>query len=45
MNSRSTRQTIGDLLSRTSLRFHDKLAIQCGTTSWTYGEFDLLRVT
>ncbi|MEJ8847935.1 acyl-CoA synthetase [Variovorax rhizosphaerae] len=35
-----TRQTLGDLLRRTSRRYPDKLAIQCGSTAWTYREFD-----
>ncbi|MGP8473912.1 acyl-CoA synthetase [Burkholderia sp. PR2] len=40
MTTRSTRQTLGDLLRRTSMRFPQKLAIQCGMTAWTYREFD-----
>ncbi|WP_256353978.1 MULTISPECIES: acyl-CoA synthetase [unclassified Variovorax] len=35
-----SRQTLGDLLRRTCRRSPDKLAIQCGSTAWTYREFD-----
>ncbi len=34
------RQTLGDLLRRTSRRFPDKLAIRCGAVDWTYAEFE-----
>jgi fatty-acyl-CoA synthase len=34
------RQTLGDLLRRTAKRFPQKAALRCGTTLWTYGEFD-----
>jgi fatty-acyl-CoA synthase len=34
------RQTLGDLLRRTAGRLPNKLAIRCGSTDWTYAEFD-----
>jgi fatty-acyl-CoA synthase len=40
MNGDIARQTLGDLLRRTRLRYPDKLAIQCGSVAWTYREFD-----
>ena len=40
MNADTSRQTLGDLLRRTRMRFPDKLAIRCGGTDWTYAEFD-----
>jgi fatty-acyl-CoA synthase len=40
MNTDIARQTLGDLLRRTRLRFPNKLAIRCGGTDWTYAEFD-----
>ena len=40
MTTSLARQTLGDLLRRTRMRHPDKLAIQCGTTAWTYREFD-----
>ena len=40
MNTAITRQTLGDRLRRTRMRFPDKLAIRCGKTDWTYAEFD-----
>lgn len=40
MDHHITRQTLGDLLRRTRQRCPDKLAIRCGTTEWTYAEFD-----
>jgi fatty-acyl-CoA synthase len=36
------RQTIADALRRTALRLPAKMAIVCGTTRWTYAEFDAL---
>jgi fatty-acyl-CoA synthase len=36
------RQTIADALRRTALRLPHKTAIVCGSTSWTYSEFDAL---
>ena len=36
------RQTIADALRRTALRLPQKLGIVCGSTSWTYTEFDAL---
>jgi fatty-acyl-CoA synthase len=36
------RQTLGDLLRRTARRFPGKLAIRCGSTDWTYSEFDAI---
>ena len=35
-----SRQTLGDLLRRTRQRYPKKVAIRCGTTEWTYEEFD-----
>lgn len=40
MDALIRRQTLGDLLRRTAARLPQKLAIRCGTTSWTYAEFD-----
>src|SRR5258705_11429856 len=40
MDSALRRQTLGDLLRRTRKRFPQKTAIRCGTTVWTYAEFD-----
>ena len=40
MNTDIARQTLGDLLRRTRLRFPNKLAIRCGSVDWTYAEFD-----
>jgi fatty-acyl-CoA synthase len=40
MNTDIARQTLGDLLRRTRLRFPNKLAIRCGSIDWTYAEFD-----
>ena len=34
------RQTLGDLLRRSAARSPEKLAIACGTTRWSYREFD-----
>ena len=34
------RQTLGDVLRRTALRVPSKTAIICGSTHWTYAEFD-----
>ncbi|MCW5610699.1 MAG: acyl-CoA synthetase [Rubrivivax sp.] len=34
------RQTLADLLHRSAARHPDKLAIACGDTRWSYGEFD-----
>lgn len=42
MNPIIRRQTLGDVLRRTALRVPSKSAIICGTTEWTYGEFDAL---
>ena len=36
----ASRQTLGDLLRRTAQRDPHKLAIRCGSTDWTYREFD-----
>ncbi|MEN9887980.1 MAG: Long-chain-fatty-acid--CoA ligase [Pseudomonadota bacterium] len=36
------RQTIADALRRTALRLPAKTAIVCGSTTWTYAEFDAL---
>ncbi|MES1980407.1 MAG: acyl-CoA synthetase [Pseudomonadota bacterium] len=33
-------QTLGDLLRRTRARFPGRLAIRCGSTDWTYAQFD-----
>ena len=40
MDAALRRQTLGDLLRRTRKRFPLKTAIRCGTTVWTYAEFD-----
>ncbi|HSH89267.1 MAG TPA: AMP-binding protein, partial [Ramlibacter sp.] len=40
MDSIVRRQTIADLLRRSAKRSPDKLAIACGTTRWTYRQFD-----
>lgn len=40
MTSALHRQTLGDLLRRTAARAPDKPAIVCGSTHWTYAEFD-----
>ena len=40
MNNTIRRQTLGDLLRRTALRFPGKKAIICGATEWSYAEFD-----
>lgn len=40
VNPSVSRQTLGDLLRRTSQRNPHKLAIRCGSTDWTYREFD-----
>ena len=40
MNSTLNRQTLGDLLRRTAQRDPHKLAIRCGSTDWTYRDFD-----
>jgi len=34
------RQTLADLLRRTARRFPNKPGLICGTTSWTFAEFD-----
>jgi fatty-acyl-CoA synthase len=36
------RQTLADLLRRTAARLPDKPAILCGSTAWTWREFDAL---
>ena len=36
------RQTIADILRRTALRLPKKTAIVCGSSRWTYAEFDAL---
>ncbi|WP_416547539.1 fatty acyl-CoA synthetase [Limnohabitans sp. DCL3] len=36
------RQTIADALRRTAIRLPSKTGIVCGTTTWTYAEFDAL---
>jgi fatty-acyl-CoA synthase len=36
------RQTLSDVLRRTALRVPTKMAIRCGTTEWTYAQFDAL---
>ena len=36
------RQTIADALRRTAIRLPAKTGIVCGSTSWTYAEFDAL---
>lgn len=40
MSSLLSRQTLGDLLRRSRLRYPGKLAIRCGSTEWTYTQFD-----
>ena len=40
MTSVINRQTLGDLLRRTRQRHPGKIAIRCGSTEWTYTEFD-----
>ena len=40
MNALVRRQTLGDLLRRSTARRPEKLAIACGETRWTYGEFN-----
>lgn len=40
MDPRIHRQTLSDLLRRTARRAPDKLAICCGSTAWSYREFD-----
>jgi fatty-acyl-CoA synthase len=40
VNSTINRQTLGDLLRRTAQRDPNKLAIRCGSTDWTYRQFD-----
>ena len=40
MLSQISRQTLGDLLRRSRLRYPNKLAIRCGGTDWTYAQFD-----
>jgi fatty-acyl-CoA synthase len=40
MNDIASRQTLGDLLRRTAQRDPHKLAIRCGSTDWTYRQFD-----
>jgi fatty-acyl-CoA synthase len=40
MSSQISRQTLGDLLRRSRLRYPNKLAIRCGSTDWTYAQFD-----
>ena len=40
LNPSVKRQTLGDLLRRTAQRDPHKLAIRCGSTDWTYREFD-----
>ena len=42
MNPIVRRQTIADALRRSALRTPNKPAIVCGTTTWTYAEFDAL---
>ncbi len=42
LNPSIRRQTLGDVLRRTALRFPAKTAIICGATSWSYAEFDAL---
>ena len=36
------RQTIADALRRTAIRLPAKTGIVCGSTTWTYAEFDAL---
>ena len=40
MHSATRRHTLGDLLRRTAARLPNKPAILCGSTAWTYREFD-----
>ena len=40
MSSQTSRHTLGDLLRRSRLRYPAKLAIRCGSTDWTYAQFD-----
>ena len=40
MNQNATQQDLGTLLRRTAQRHPRKQAIRCGSTSWTYAEFD-----
>ena len=40
MDATLRRQTLADLLHRSARRFPNKTAIVCGTTSWTYAQFD-----
>ncbi|MGO9742124.1 MAG: acyl-CoA synthetase [Roseiarcus sp.] len=42
MTSLARRQTLADLLRRSAARSPEKLAIVCGRTRWSYGEFDAL---
>jgi fatty-acyl-CoA synthase len=42
MDSALRRQTLGDLLRRTRMRFPQKMAVRCGATVWTYAEFDVV---
>jgi len=40
MSSQISRQTLGDLLRRSRQRYPNKLAIRCGSTDWSYAQFD-----
>ena len=40
MSSQASRHTLSDLLRRSRLRYPAKLAIRCGSTDWTYAQFD-----
>ena len=40
MESMIRRQTLADLLRRSAQRHPAKTAIVCGSTRWTYAEFD-----
>ena len=40
MNALVRRQTLADLLRRSAARSPHKLAIACGDTRWSYGEFN-----
>ena len=40
MNKHHNRQTLGDLLRRSAARMPGKLAVRCGSTDWTFAEFD-----
>ena len=40
MHSATRSHTLGDLLRRTAARLPDKPAILCGSTAWTYRQFD-----